>query len=143
VILTGYRFYGDTILPRPARHDVAAHLDEFTAATPRALVFTGPKGAPLRRGNFSRAWNKAAEAAGLSDFHFHDQRHTGDAMAGAEDASLRELMERMGHGSSRAALIHQHRTMHRDKIIADAMGARALAELNRSGTQSARGMKQE
>ena len=62
-------------------------------------------------------------------------------MAGAEGASLRELMERMGHSSSRAALIYQHRTMHRDKMIADAMGARALAELNRSGTQRARGKK--
>jgi hypothetical protein len=33
----------------------------------------------------------------------------------------------------------QHRTMQRDKIIADAMGERAMAELRRSGTQRARG----
>ena len=48
-------------------------------------------------------------------------------------------MERMGHSSSRAALIYQHRTMQRDKLIADAMGRRAEAELKRSGTQRARG----
>jgi integrase len=121
--------------------DVAAHLDEFTAANPRALVFTGPKGAQLRRSNFSRAWNKAAEAAGLSGFHFHDLRHTDNALAGEEGASLRELMERMDHSSSRAALIYQHRTMHRGKIITDAMGKRAMAELKRSGPQRARGKK--
>jgi hypothetical protein len=46
-------------------------------------------------------------------------------------------MERMGHSSSRAALIYQHRTMLRDKAIADAMGKRAEAELKRSGTQRA------
>jgi integrase len=131
----------DVTIPAFLLEDVAAHLEEFTAANPKALVFVGPKGAQLRRSNFSRAWNKAAEAAGLADFHFHDLRHTGNAMAGAEGASLRELMERMGHSSSRAALIYQHRTMHRDKMIADAMGARALAELNRSGTQRARGTK--
>jgi integrase len=61
-------------------------------------------------------------AAGLSGIHFHDLRHTGNTLAGKEGASLRELMERMGHSSTRAAVIYQHRTMHRDKIIADAMG---------------------
>jgi integrase len=72
-------------------------------------------------------------------FPLHDLRHTGNALAGEEGASLRELMERMGHSSSRAALIYQHRTMQRDKAIADAMGKRAEAELKRSGTQRARG----
>ena len=62
-------------------------------------------------------------------------------MASEEGASLRELMERMGHSSPRAALIYQHRTMRRDKIIADGMGKRAQAELKRSGTQRARGKK--
>jgi len=41
-------------------------------------------------------------------------------------------MERMGHSSTRAAVIYQHRTMQRDKIIADAMGRCAKAELRRS-----------
>ena len=111
------------------------------AADPRALVFTGPKGAQLRRSNFTRAWSRATVAAGLSGFHFHDLRHTGNALAGEEGASLRELMERMGHSSPKAALIYQHRTMQRDKQIADAMGKRAQAELRRSGTQRARGTK--
>jgi integrase len=125
----------DVTMPEFLLPDVAAHLDEFTAANPRALVFTGPKGAQLRRSNFSRAWSKAAKAAGLADFHLHDLRHTGNAMAGAEGASLRELMERMGHSSTRAAVVYQHRTMQRDKIIADAMGKRSMAELERSGTR--------
>lgn len=129
----------DVTIPAFLLPDVAAHLDDFTAANPRSLVFTGPKGAQLRRSNFTRAWVKATEAAGLSGFHFHDLRQTGNQMAGNEGASLRELMERMGHSSPRAALIYQHRTMHRDKIIADAMGKRAEAVLNRSGTQRAHG----
>jgi integrase len=129
----------DVTIPAFLLPDVTAHLEDFTAADPRALVFTGPKGAQLRRSNFTRAWSRAAAAAGLSGFHFHDLRHIGNALAGEEGASLRELMERMGHSSSRAALIYQHRTMHRDRMIADAMGKRAEAELKRSGTQRARG----
>ena len=43
---------------------------------PPALVFTGPQGAQLRRGNFTRAWSRATAAAGLSGFHFHDYADT-------------------------------------------------------------------
>jgi integrase len=131
----------DVTIPAILLPDVSGHLEAFTAPKPRALVFTGPKGAQLRRSNFSRAWNEAVRASGLSGFHFHDLRHTGNQMAADEGASLRELMERMGHSSARAALIYQHRSMQRDKAIADAMGKRAQAELKRSGTKRARGKK--
>jgi hypothetical protein len=43
-------------------------------------------------------------------------------MAAAEGASLRELMERMGRSSPRAALIYLHATRERDKKIAKGMG---------------------
>jgi hypothetical protein len=49
----------------------------------------------------------------------HDLRHTGNQLAAAAGASTRELMHRMGHGSTRAALIHQHATGERDRAIAD------------------------
>jgi integrase len=130
----------DVTIPAFLLTDVAEHPDTFTAADPRALVFTGPQGAQPRRSNFSRPWNKATAAA-LNGFHFHDLRHTGNVVAGEVSATLRELMDRMGHASSGAALIYQHRTMQRDKIIADEISRRAEAELKRSGAQRARGKK--
>jgi hypothetical protein len=39
----------------------------------------------------------------------------------AERASLRDLMNRMGHDSMRAALIYQHATQKADRRIADAL----------------------
>ncbi len=39
-------------------------------------------------------------------------------------ATLRELMDRMGHASTRVALIYQHRTTHRDRLIADEISKR-------------------
>jgi hypothetical protein len=119
-----------------------SHLQDFTASGEDVLIFTGPKNAQLRRSNFSKAWRDATKAANLTDFHFHDLRHAGNTLAGAAGASLRELMERMGHSTTRAALIYQHRTSERDKLIADAMGKLAKAELRQrgrpSGTQRAR-----
>ena len=65
-------------------------------------------------------------------------------MAAGQGASLRELMERMGHSSPRAALIYQHATRERDEAIAAGMGkllkeARKQARCSGgSGTQWAR-----
>jgi hypothetical protein len=97
-----------------------------------------PKGAQLRRSNVTRQWRKALEAAGLTEIHFHDLRHTGNTLAGEAGASLRELMDRMGHSTTRAALIYQHRTSLRDRMIADEISRRAEAERTRSGAQRAR-----
>ena len=111
------------------------------------LVFVGPLGGRLRRSNFRRFWHKAREAVGLPELHFHDLRHTGNTMAAAQGASLRELMERMGHSSTRAALIYLHATRERDQAIAAGMGkllsdARKTGRRpNRSGTQRARGRR--
>jgi hypothetical protein len=55
-----------------------------------------------------------------------DLRHTGNMLA-AESASLRELMARMGHSSTRAALIYQHASRHRERAIAAAVSARVTA----------------
>jgi integrase len=122
---------------------INTHLEQFTAPGDNSLVFTGPKNAPLRRPNFSRTWRDAIASARLTAIHFHDLRHTGNHIAAATGASLRELMGRMGHSTTRAALIYQHRTTERDRLIAATMGALVEAELGDadrpSGTQRARG----
>ena len=83
---------------------------------PDGRVFVGPTGAIPRRTNFQATWRKAVEAAGVPGLHFHDLRHTGNMLA-AESASLRELMARMGHSSTRAALIYQHASRDRERAI--------------------------
>jgi integrase len=61
--------------------DVIEHLEQFTGSADDQLVFTGPKGAQLRRSNFTRQWRKALEAAEMTGIHFHDLRHTGNTLA--------------------------------------------------------------
>jgi integrase len=137
--------------------ELADHLDRFAAPGSDGLVFIGPKGGRLRRSNFREIWWRARNAVGMPELDFHDLRHTGNTMAAAQGASLRELMERMGHSSSRAALIYQHATRERDHKIAAGMGKAFAAakeskgtgkstgttstNSKRSGTQRARGPK--
>jgi integrase len=84
--------------------------------------FRRPLGGRPGRSNFRDLWIKARDGVGLPGLHLHDLRHTGNTMAAATGASLRELMERMGHSSTRAAMIYQHATRERDEAIATAMG---------------------
>jgi integrase len=130
--------------PREIAPELGWHLDRFVDSPSDSLVFIGPKGGRLRRQNFRGIWIRARDEAGLSGVHLHDLRHTGNTMAAATGASLRELMERMGHSSSRAALIYQHATRERDEAIAEAMGEAFVSArrkgtgARRSGTQRAR-----
>lgn len=133
--------------------ELATHLERFADPKPNGFVFIGPKGGRLRRSNFRDVWYRARGAVGLPELHFHDLRHTGNTMAAAQGASLKELMERMGHSSPRAALIYQHATRERDQKIAAGMG-RLFADAKKastskpgtdpkpSGTQRARRPKQ-
>ena len=74
----------------------------------------------------------ACTAAGIPDAHFHDLRHTGGTLAATTGATPKELMTRLGHSSTRAAMIYQHATRDRDKVIAQALGT--LADKARSGS---------
>jgi integrase len=134
--------------PREIVPELRWHLECFAQGGGNGgLVFVGPQGGRLRRSNFRRFWHKARAAVGLPELHFHDLRHTGNTMAAAQGGSLRELMERMGHSSTRAALIYLHATRERDQAIAAGMGklltdARKMGQRgSRSGTQRARGRK--
>lgn len=114
-------------VPTAILPDLRTHLKDYVPDRPDAFVFTGPKGAVLRRGNFRTLvkWADAVTAIGAPGLHFHDLRHTGNTLASrAPGASLRDLMARMGHDSPRAALIYQHTSTDADTAIADAVNAR-------------------
>lgn len=118
--------------------EVQAHLDQWVASGEGSLIFTDTDGGLVRRGNFrQRAWNTATAKVGLSGLHFHDLRHTGNTLAAATGASTKELMARMGHASSRAALIYQHATEDRDIAIANALSAMVETQLKEGASNSA------
>jgi integrase len=104
------------------------HLDSYAEAGAKGRVFVGVKGATMRRGNLQPMWSRALKKAGLPrGFHFHDLRHTGNTWAAGSGANLRELMDRMGHSSMRAALIYLHANRGASKAIAAGID-RQLAE---------------
>jgi hypothetical protein len=57
-----------------------------------------------------------------SDSDHVSAAHSGPNLAAATGASLKELMARLGHSSTRTALIYQDATRDRDQAIAKALG---------------------
>ena len=92
-------------------------------------MFTSPASGPLRHGNFRRRyWLPALARCGLTGTHFHDLRHTGTMLTAGTGATLRELMDRMGHSSTRAALIYLHDSDDRQRQIAASLSKLAGPE---------------
>lgn len=111
-------------LPAGLRGDIETHLAKHAQAGADGRLFVGARGGIPRRRNFNRVWKKAlANAKVAQDLHLHDLRHTGSTLSASSGASLRELMARIGHSSTRAAMIYQHATRDRDHAIAAALDA--------------------
>jgi integrase len=101
-----------------------AHLERHVARSKQALLFTTRSGAHWTHGNFYKAaWIPARTAAGRPDLRFHDLRHTSAVLAAQLGATLAELMARLGHSTSVAALRYQHAAQGRDAAIALALSA--------------------
>jgi integrase len=91
-------------------------------------VFVGRTGAPMRGDAVRQAFARARRTAGMTDFTFHDLRHTGSTLAAAAGATLKDLMRRLGHASTVAASRYLHAVEGRDAEI-----AAALSELAQGG----------
>lgn len=102
---------------------IADHLASYVAPEPDALVFTSPEGYPLRRGKFRHRWGAACRKVGVEGLRFHDLRGSGATWAAHAGATVRELMDRLGHSTPEIALRYQHATRERDRAIADKLGA--------------------
>jgi integrase len=116
------------------RADLREHLERFASGDDEALVFTSPMGTPMRHSNFyRRVWLPAVAKVGRPGVHFHDLRHTGNTLTSSDEgANLRELMDRMGHSSTRAALIYLHSSNERQRMLADAVGKTARTALRKA-----------
>lgn len=120
-------------LPAAILPELRAHLatDGFAEPGPEGRLFIGPKKATPRRQNFNRIWKVALTKAGANPaLHLHDLRHTGGTLAAQTGATLKEIMSRIGHSSTRAAMIYQHATDERDQRIADALNLMIEAARN-------------
>jgi integrase len=114
-------------LPAPLVAELERHLASYARPGKDAYVFNSPEGQPIEASNFRyRVWLPSTKAAGLSGLRFHDLRHTAGTLAARTGATTKELMSRLGHASPQAAMVYQHASRDRDRVIADGLAAMAV-----------------
>ena len=105
---------------------LAAHLG---SVEPDALVFTEPRGGPLRSATWRRnVWARALADAGIDDLRIHDLRHTAASLMISSGASIKAVQRQLGHTSATMTLdLYGH--LYDDDLdaLADALD-RKLAE---------------
>jgi len=90
-------------------------------------VFPQPSGFPGPYEHFDMHWYAALEEAGITDFHFHDLRHTTASMLAAQGASLLEIADVLGHKTLAMVKRYSHLVVdHKAKVIERMIAAKGL-----------------
>jgi integrase len=97
---------------------LAAHMETWAG---RDRVFVGRDGRPMRGDAVRQAFDRARRKTGMASFRFHDLRHTGQTLAAATGATIKDLMRRLGHASPVASYRYPHAVDGRDAEIAAAL----------------------
>lgn len=110
-------------LPRFVVDALATHMATYTGPRADALIFTGRQGQPVHASNVTDSFRRARETIGRPELKWHSLRHTGATLAYTAGASVREVQRRLGHTTTRAAMIYAHAADGSDAIIAERLNA--------------------
>ena len=100
---------------------VQSHLEGSVGPEDDAPLFTGTTGRPVRPGAFWRAWDKARNVTGITEYRFHDLRHFAATDFSSTGASMGEVMARGGWKSPAMVSRYQHATPQRDAELAKSL----------------------
>ena len=109
-------------LPPNLRPALQRHLAVHAMPGEDGLLFpNASQTGHLHVNTLCKTYHRARRVAGRPDLRVHDLRHSAATMAAQAGATLAELMARMGHSTTKAALVYQHVAEGRDRIIAERM----------------------
>jgi integrase len=109
-------------LPPNLRPALQRHLAVHAMPGEDGLLFpNASRMGHLHVNTLCKTYHRARQVAGRPDLRIHDLRHSAATMAAQAGATLAELMARMGHSTTKAALVYQHVAEGRDRIIAERM----------------------
>jgi hypothetical protein len=92
-------------IPEVITADLASHIVTYAApGDDGACVHQSPRQPAEAQQFLSPRLAASSSRCRAPDDPLHDLRHTGNQLAANADANLRELMARMGHSTTRAAM---------------------------------------
>ena len=126
----------EVAVPEQVGRLLAEHATTL-ANQPDTLLFTTHTGKPIRTQHRSHALALArAKVPGAEHLTWHGLRHTGLTLAASvPGATVRNIMDRGGHSTPRAALIYQHTAASADEQIAAGLGVMLAAASGEDDTR--------
>lgn len=113
----------EVAIPERIGELLATHAASGSRDDPDSLLFHTQDGAPIGRSRRSAIIVSARTRAGLPAITWHTLRHTGLTLAASvPGVTVRNLMDRGGHSTARAALIYQHTAAEADTQLAIGLG---------------------
>jgi integrase len=95
------------------------HLATLESVEADSPLLPGPAGGVMSDGWHKREWGVARRRVGVPQVRFHDLRHTAGTLVAQQGATLREVMSRLGHSTTAAAIRYQRAAETRDQELAD------------------------
>jgi integrase len=89
-------------MPSTVVDKLAIHLGTGPS---KGLVFTAPRGGPLRSSTWRRnVWLPATNEAGIDSLRVHDLRHTAASLMISSGASIKAVQRQLGHATATMTL---------------------------------------
>lgn len=111
----------DVVIPPHIRGDLQQYLDGLPSGGD-VLLFPGSRnGTHMAPSSLYKPFYRARAGLALDRLRWHDLRHFSGTTAAQTGATLSEIMGRLGHSTSAAAMRYQHAAAGRDAAIAEAM----------------------
>lgn len=109
----------DIVLPESVRHQLTAHIERFAHSGSQALIFEANKGGYLSASTFREIFKAARERADVRPvIYVHSLRAFAATIAAQQGATLKELMDILGHTSPEIAMRYQRNTNERKRDLA-------------------------
>ena len=116
-------------VPTHLRPLIEDHLRCHVGKAKTVLLFPDPvTGSFYTEGRFRGPFHAAKAAIGHDELHFHDLRHFGGVMAAVAGATTKEVMDRLGHTTSTAAMRYQHVAARRADALAERLSLLAASK---------------
>ena len=109
----------DIVLPSSVSALLANHIRQFVKPGSESLIFEAHKGGYLSASTFREVFISARERAGVrSVIYVHSLRSFAATIAAQQGATLKELMDILGHNSPEVAMRYQRNTDERKRGMA-------------------------
>jgi site-specific recombinase XerD len=103
---------------------ILSRLADAAKAKSDSALFRNMHDEPLRPYALREAFNGTLQRAGISDFHFHDLRHTFASRLVMAGVDLRTVQELMGHKTISMTLRYSHLSPDHKKSATNALEQR-------------------